>query len=290
MRLLEDQGRFLVNASAVPTSHRRIPARRGRRGGPWLTLRRWISVLLVVLMVSPGCSTTRRPDFVGTLRVAGENVTVNGRAVRDNTEIYNGDDVATGPRSSALLDFSDGGMVQLDENTDPRWQRSLVAPNRCSLLMSFDHGQFYAETPAVQKCGLRVEFPSLEPFPRTRFNLQAPNRSYSQLTVLDGRVDVGGPRRVTVPAAQQAELSGNRVLKTRPLSPEELRNVVAWRANYRFPTGVSWSKILMGAAILTVIGAVILLLVGHRDDKGSKPPPTPIPTPTPIRPSSGQLY
>lgn len=247
-----------------------------------MTLRRWVSVLLVVLIISPGCSTTRPPNFVGTLRVAGENVTVNGRAVRNRTDLYNGDDVATGPQSSALLEFSDGGMVQLDENTDPRWQRSVVAPDRCSLMMSVNHGQFYAETPAVQKCGLLVDLHALETYPATRFNLEARSSSYSRLTVLDGRVDVAGPKRVTVPASQQAELSGNRVLKTRPLSPEELQSAVAWRANYQFPTGVSWSTVLIGAAVVTVIGAVIWAIVhATSGGGGSKPPPTPIPQRSP---------
>lgn len=249
-------------------------------------MRQWLCVLLIVLMIVPGCSSSKPPNFVGTLRAAGKNVTVNGRPVEKEADVYNGDDVATGPASSALLEFDDGGMVQLDENTDPSWLRSGDALGRCSLVMSLKYGQFYAETPAAQKCGWRVELHALEPLGATKFNLDAGSAPTSRLSVLDGRVDVAGPKRVSVGASEQAEVSGARVVETRPLSPAEVTAVVAWRANYTFPSSVSWIQIVTGAVIIIAIAGLIAgIVAATSDDGGSKKQP---PSDSTRRPPKGK--
>ncbi len=61
--------------------------------------------------------------ITATLLTDGNTVRVNGRKANAGQPIRPGDLVTTGPGSSALIRFSDGTTVQLDENTDPifRW-------------------------------------------------------------------------------------------------------------------------------------------------------------------------
>src|ERR1044071_2916447 len=66
-----------------------------------------------------GAQAQRRP--IATLFVAGPYVTVNGAPAANGTTIYSGDNVATGPQSSAKVVFFAGDSVQLDENTDPNF-------------------------------------------------------------------------------------------------------------------------------------------------------------------------
>jgi beta-lactam-binding protein with PASTA domain len=59
------------------------------------------------------------PVISATLRIDGDTVRVNDRPAVYDQPIRQGDAVSTGAGSSALIRFSDGTSVQLDQQTDP---------------------------------------------------------------------------------------------------------------------------------------------------------------------------
>jgi hypothetical protein len=74
-----------------------------------------------------GCAETRdagvrdaapTAPISATLRTAGPGVTVNGEPAADGRAVASGDRVATAAGTSALVSFSDGTTVQLDEGSD----------------------------------------------------------------------------------------------------------------------------------------------------------------------------
>ncbi len=92
-------------------------------------LGRSLFLISFVLILLSACETIPPDQPLGDrritakLRTAGDTVRVNGRRADAGRRIRPGDLVTTGPGSSALIRFSDGTTVQLDENTDPifRW-------------------------------------------------------------------------------------------------------------------------------------------------------------------------
>jgi len=67
----------------------------------------------------PGQGPGTAPGISATLRIDGDTVQVSGRPAVYGEQIRQGDWVSTGPGSSALIRFSDGTAIQLDERTDP---------------------------------------------------------------------------------------------------------------------------------------------------------------------------
>ena len=77
---------------------------------------------LVLLALLSGCGqwqTVTPRTLVGTLETSGQNVWLNGKPGSSGMEVYNGDEVSTGPESQAYVYFSSGGFIHIDENTDP---------------------------------------------------------------------------------------------------------------------------------------------------------------------------
>src|SRR5262249_51151492 len=56
---------------------------------------------------------------IGTLRIIAGSVMVNHARAVNGAPVFSGDEVATGPSSSARVDFPGYGWIQRDENTDP---------------------------------------------------------------------------------------------------------------------------------------------------------------------------
>lgn len=87
---------------------------------------RSIAIFLTALLLW-GCEATNPTDprtnadqSVGPiLKVTGPGVLVNGGPGTDGQMIAYGDSIATGPGVSAMLDFGEGTVIQLDENSDP---------------------------------------------------------------------------------------------------------------------------------------------------------------------------
>lgn len=190
------------------------------------------------LLLLTACQTGRHDAAapagteIGTLHTAGPNVTVNSRPVPPGTAVISGDTVATGPRSSALIALRGGGLVQLDQNTDPLFRRlveTVSSFGECVMEIVVGFGQVYVETEGQPIC---TSFGAWTTVARTRFNLQfVPPRAV--LTVVDGQVTLRQPQQLAVGTATQAVLSGDRVVEVRPVTPLEIQQILAWRDNYR---------------------------------------------------------
>lgn len=87
--------------------------------GRSLFLVSFVLILLSACQPIPQVGPSGERRITATLLTDGDTVRVNGRRAETGQPISPGDLVTTGQRSSALIRFSDGTTVQLDENTDP---------------------------------------------------------------------------------------------------------------------------------------------------------------------------
>lgn len=189
---------------------------------------RWFSLSLLILSLTVGgCVSlpTEPGGAIGTLRVSGPNVWLNNRAGKDGDTVRIGSSVATGPGSSALVEFRDGGYLQLDEKTDPIFE--WLAQSKCILIRIFT-GQAYLKR--ERAC---VEGPNLSLVLNSEANIRI-GKKFSEVTLLQGNADVTTPARKRLLPAQQLTVTGKRVTSLRSLTPAQLQGVVAWRGKYRF--------------------------------------------------------
>ncbi|HBG06391.1 MAG: hypothetical protein A2075_05650 [Geobacteraceae bacterium GWC2_58_44] len=191
---------------------------------------RWLPVSLILLLLEvAGCASLppRPGDSIGILRVSGPNVWLNNAPANDGEPVRIGSSLATGPGSSALLEFRDGGYLQLDENTDPIFE--WLEQSKCILIRIFK-GQAYLKR--ERAC---VEGPNLSLVLNSEVNLRIQARpGVSEVTLLRGRADVSAPTPITLLPGQQFVASERRITALRTLSPAELRSIVAWRGEFRF--------------------------------------------------------
>ncbi|MEQ8965508.1 MAG: PASTA domain-containing protein [Azospirillaceae bacterium] len=108
-----------------------------------------LPILLIALALAacaqPGTGPGARPE--ATLRVSGPNVTLGGRPASDGMAVPPGVEVATGPGSSARIEFADGTVLQLGPDTDPVWE-SVVEAGRRTVSVSISFGSMMVETGA----------------------------------------------------------------------------------------------------------------------------------------------
>lgn len=191
---------------------------------------RWLPVSLLLLMaLAGGCATlpTQPGQGIGVLRVSGPNVWLNGVQARDGDQVSIGYSLATGPGSGALLEFRDGGYLQLDQNTDPIFE--WLAQSKCILIRIFK-GQAYLKR--ERAC---VEGPNLSLVLNSEANIRIHERpGVSEVTLVRGRAEITVPARLTLQPGQRFSASERRIAALRTLSPGELRSLVAWRDSYRF--------------------------------------------------------
>lgn len=185
-----------------------------------------LSIMLLLLVIG-GCATIRDTGRVGTLRITGSNVFLNKQHASHGATVRLGDELTTGKGSSALLTFTDGGFIQLDENTDPVF--TWFEQGKCLLIRIFK-GQAY-----VKKERACIEGPNVQLVLGSEVNMQVEPGS-STITVVKGTATIEKPKPVAVLSAQQARVSKRGVEgKVRSLSSNELQEVVRWRDRYRFP-------------------------------------------------------
>jgi hypothetical protein len=173
-----------------------------------------------------GAQAQRRP--IAILFVAGPYVTVNGAPAATGMTIHGGDHVATGPESSANVNFFAGGSVQLDANTDPWFQEVVWEGYKCLIHVILGYGQIYAvgSTPCASHGSNVISALS-------EFNFRV-GAGGDTLTVTEGQVLAGGAQWTTVTAGTQVTLSGGTVVAQRQVSAEEIRRITGWRGRYRF--------------------------------------------------------
>lgn len=204
--------------------------------------RRCLLLLALCVMLLAGCAPPPPPPVApgagspsaaaALVRPSGPNVAVDGRIIGRPTPVASGAHVATGGGSSALVEFSVGGALQLDENTDPLIKvfQAVYGFGRCVVEVVVNFGRVYVETEEQQIC---VYFGPWMTAARSAFVLQVdPPRAV--LTVVEGDVTLFGPERMTVAAGAQVVIAGERIATVRYLGPRELAAVTAWRQGYRF--------------------------------------------------------
>ncbi|HEY6874046.1 MAG TPA: hypothetical protein VI298_15080 [Geobacteraceae bacterium] len=192
------------------------------------SLIRWHAVLFLVLTVmTAGCATFpgQSDSVIGTLRASGPNVWLNGAAGRDGMAVRLGDTLATGPGSSAMVDFQGGGFLQLDENTDPLF--SWIEQTKC-ILTRIMRGQAY-----LKKEKACVEGPNINLVLNSEANIRI-GAELTELTLIRGSATVWRPERVRVETAQQVTVAGQRISAVRAVSTEALAAITAWRETYSF--------------------------------------------------------
>jgi len=191
---------------------------------------RWFPMALLILSLAmAGCVSlpTEPGGAIGTLRVSGPNVWLNNRAGKDGDTVRIGSSLATGPGSSALVEFRDGGYLQLDEKTDPIFD--WLAQSKCILIRIFT-GQAYLKR--ERAC---VEGPNISLVLNSEANIRIKaGTRLAEVTLLEGNADITAPVQKRLLPAQQITVTGKRISPLRTLSPAQLQGIVAWRGKYRF--------------------------------------------------------
>lgn len=186
--------------------------------------------LLLLSLFCAGCApvTPGAGDDIGVLRVSGPNVWLNGAPAGDGDTVRLGNSLATGAGSSALLEFRNGGYLQLDQNTDPIFE--WLDQTKCLLVRIFKGQAFLKKERAC------VEGPNISMVLDSEVNLLlgAPPAP-SQVTLLRGSARVTAPVQTKlVPGQQLVTGTQRRGAAVRNLSGAELQSVVRWRGEYRF--------------------------------------------------------
>lgn len=190
-------------------------------------------LLLGLLLALTGCAGgiyNKEPalgDRIGTLGVAGSQVFLNGNRAFGGEAIRVGDTVTTGNASSGLIEFADGGLFQLDQDTDPIFLVKRLQSGFC-ILSRILRGQVF-----VDKQQFCIDSPALDAINNSRINIRV-TAQQTGITVLQGNVNVVRPQAARILAGQQYVMNLRGVARMRQLDPAELLETVRWRNNYTF--------------------------------------------------------
>jgi hypothetical protein len=190
----------------------------------------WTSAILVISGTSELRGDERgRP--IGELRVSGSEVFLNGRHARGGETVRDGDNVSTGPHSSALIELSEGrGEIVLNESTDPTLKQ-FWSDMICVIEITLGIGEIFAD--GKDECQFVVKHSNVEFDPRSAFDANAEKRSLV-VTVLRGGGRVTDPVLTTVKECEQLRIVDRTVGFRRCLSPMQLKALIAWRLQYSF--------------------------------------------------------
>ncbi len=192
--------------------------------------RGWLLATFILLWVA-GCMVQPEPPRppgalrIGTLRVDGTGVFLNQTRAWDGMRVYDGDTLTTEANSSAIVKFLQGGLVQLDEQTDPIFK--LLREGLC-ILVNIVKGQVFVDS---NNMCIEVKSQNLAVVLNSSINMQVTS-DQSVLTVLHGAVRITQPRELSVRASEQVAISQSAIKGPYVLSREELDKVVAWRQRY----------------------------------------------------------
>jgi hypothetical protein len=221
-----------------------------------------------------------RDDTIGRLQVDGSNAFINGMRAANGAYVRAGDSVSTGAKTSARVILNPpGGIVQLDENTDPEF--TLIKQGAC-LLIKFAKGQGLLKNVTcveVAAGGIEIVLKSL-------VNLKTTERE-TQVTVLEGHVDVTSPASAAVEQLQQYSFTPAGETRLMQLTAEQANATAAWAQRYFRPPSVQQESGLSPAAAIGAAAAALGLyeLFRHGSSSHSQPPPNresaPAPPPPP---------
>jgi hypothetical protein len=189
-------------------------------------------------------------DLVGHLGISGAEVTrQNGDgaavAVRNGAAVREGDRIATGAASSAILEYyNGGGKLQLDAHSAARFRKERTAPGVCSLV---DLLQGQAWIRADAGCG--VELRALDYVVRIngRANVIL-NDDRFEIAVVSGRALLLQPRTVELAAGQSYVDSETGSGQVSALEKTDSKARLAWLDPYAFQGWCCYGRDVMPAA------------------------------------------
>jgi len=186
-------------------------------------------VFVLATVALAGCELPPQRTQIGILGTSGTEVFVNQQRVANGTAVYENDDVSTGPNSSAIIDFAEGGgFFQLDQNTDPVFSWQLVEGVRC-IFARILSGQVY-----VDKAEFCLSTPAADVVSGSQINVRV-TAQQSTVTLLQGRVTGTRPRTPPlVPGQEMVADAGQPNARIRTLTPAALTERVVWAGRYRF--------------------------------------------------------
>jgi beta-lactam-binding protein with PASTA domain len=205
-------------------------------------------LLLALLLGLAACQPLPRrpPEIIGTLRIQGPNVTLNGALATDGMAFTNGDVVVTGPASRARLVPTTGGFIQFEENTDPIIKA--IWKGLCWIIIKIEGGMFGAQTGS---CGQITQDPyGNEIFATSQYVLAVGGQA-SVFTLLDGSAEVRAGRRVRVQPGEQVVATRDFISDPRRISGREVQLLIAWLESFDF-TGAR--PAIMPVAVPPVVG------------------------------------
>src|SRR5262249_38666347 len=135
------------------------------------------------VLVLAACHPAGPP--VARLSLVGDSVRVNGGPARDGMAIGVGDQIATGPASSARIDWSDGTWLQLDERTDP-----IVVWDGAVLSVNVGYGWFLIDTGRMD---VRIVNQLSEVVAKSRVAIQVVPGKCLSVFLFSGRVELIRP-------------------------------------------------------------------------------------------------
>lgn len=165
--------------------------------------------------------------YIGVLRVLAGTVTLNGAPAADGVRVYDGDKIATGPASGALLEAAGRGSVQFDQNTDPIIR--LMGSEGCALVRVL-FGQVFLKGPNL--CA--VDANGVEQMVSGSVNL-AVSGPTSTITVVEGSARVLRPVIAVVEKGQQLTVEGTIVRGPVALPEPQVAAVIAWLSRVPAP-------------------------------------------------------
>ena len=152
----------------------------------------------------------------------GPNVTVGGRPAYSKMPVYENEEVKTGPGSAATVLFRGGGLLQLDENTDPVF--TLISQTFCVLVQMFrGHAQLDSEGRCIE-----AATPESQAFINSRIDIRVEG-GLTTWRVLAGRIQVAmrttPQHRVNVTAGQRIVVSRARLERPLAMPQQELQEL-----------------------------------------------------------------
>ncbi len=157
------------------------------------------------------------PEVIGHIEATGPNVQYNHRPTRGGHTVRSGDNVSTGANSRATIRLTGGGVVTLDEETDPEFIKEAWC-----ILVKILEGQVHTEGP-----GICFETPHARGMINSEVNIKVTNQE-SIITVLKGSVNIKQPFRLRLNPFNQVRVVKGRIDPIRSLSKSELRSVFRW--------------------------------------------------------------
>lgn len=223
-----------------------------------------LTFALLVLLALPGIAAAQTPPRrVGMMQVAGSNAFLNGQPVRtrDPVVINDGDYVSTGAATSVRIGLTAdgyGGIIQLDENTDP----NLIIATRC-IVMRMVKGQAL-----VNAKNICMGTTNLSSVTRSVVNFKVDDTGGTTVTVIEGQLEVEKPAPMTIAASERLVVLADGTVHRYPVNATEAARSAEWTQRYEFgnpasadhpPGGSGWKKwvpIVGGAAVLCAFGVI----------------------------------